>query len=136
MMPDGEAGDERYAVLRDDLAETGKVSVGQLILTGREHLIGIRPFWPGARALHPSLWASAVGVLLRCPSAEASPDAVRLATQIIKTQSGPFEPETMPDEYAAAVRELVQAKIDQRAPEIELASERWARPRRGKTRAR
>ena len=47
MMPDGEAVDERYAVLRDDLAETGKVSVGQLILTGREHLIGIRPLGRG-----------------------------------------------------------------------------------------
>ena len=33
--------------LRDDLAETGKVSVGQPILTGREHLIGIRPLGRG-----------------------------------------------------------------------------------------
>lgn len=30
----------------------------------------------------------------------------------------------MPDEYAAAVRELVQAKIEQRAPEIEVAPEK------------
>jgi non-homologous end joining protein Ku len=43
---------------------------------------------------------------------------VALATQLIKRMSGSFEPEKMPDEYALAVKELVQAKIEQRAPEV------------------
>jgi hypothetical protein len=47
LLPDGDAGEEGYAVLRDALAETGKVAVGQLIMTGREHLIGIRPLGRG-----------------------------------------------------------------------------------------
>jgi DNA end-binding protein Ku len=37
----------RQPALRDALAETGKVAVGQLILTGREHLIGIKPLARG-----------------------------------------------------------------------------------------
>ena len=47
LLPDGDAGEEGYAVLRDALAETRKVAVGQLIMTGREHLIGIRPLGRG-----------------------------------------------------------------------------------------
>jgi DNA end-binding protein Ku len=128
LLPDGDAGEEGYAVLRDALAETGKVAVGQLILTGREHLIGIRPIGRGlvlsilryGHEVRPS--ESYFDDL----SAEAAPEAVRLATEIIEAQSGPFEPETMPDEFAAAVRELVQAKIERRAPEIEVAPEKAA----------
>jgi DNA end-binding protein Ku len=120
--------EEGYAVLRDALAETGKVAVGQLILTGREHLIGIKPLGRGLvlsilRYGHEVRPASSYFDGL---SAEASPDAVRLARQIIKAQSGPFEPETMPDAYAVAVRELVQAKLQQRAPEIEVTSGKTA----------
>jgi DNA end-binding protein Ku len=50
-MPDGDAGEEAYGVLRDALAETGKVAVGQLILTGREHLIGSARFAAGLCSL-------------------------------------------------------------------------------------
>jgi DNA end-binding protein Ku len=127
LMPDGDAGEEGYAVLRDALAETGKVAVGQLILTGREHLIGIRPLGRGLvlsilRYGHEVRPAESYFEGLTA----AEPEAVRLATQIIKAQTGPFEPETMPDEYAAAVRELLQAKLEQRAPEIEVESEKAA----------
>jgi DNA end-binding protein Ku len=54
LLPDGDAGEEGYAVLRDALAETGKVAVGQLILTGREHLIGIRPMCASSCRLRSS----------------------------------------------------------------------------------
>ena len=51
-------------------------------------------------------------------TAEPKADAVALATKLIEGTSGPFQPEKMPDQYTAALRELVQAKIEQRAPEI------------------
>jgi hypothetical protein len=38
---------------------------------------------------------------------------------LIEQQSGKFEPQKMPNECARAVHELVQAKIEQRAPEVE-----------------
>ena len=49
-------------------------------------------------------------------AAETKPEAVALATELIKRMTGRFEPEKMPDEYARAVKELIQAKIEQRAP--------------------
>jgi non-homologous end joining protein Ku len=42
-------------------------------------------------------------------------DAVNLAVDLIKQQSGKFEPQKLSNEYARAVHELVQAKIEQRA---------------------
>jgi DNA end-binding protein Ku len=41
LLPDGDQADEGYTVLRDALARTRKAAVGQLIMHGREHLVGI-----------------------------------------------------------------------------------------------
>jgi DNA end-binding protein Ku len=43
-----------------------------------------------------------------------------LAVNLVEQEAGKFEPQKMPNEYARAVRELVQAKIEQRAPEVEI----------------
>jgi DNA end-binding protein Ku len=54
---------------------------------------------------------------------EPEPEAVRLAKQLIKSESGPFEPDKIPDKYAETLRELLRAKVEQRASEIEVATE-------------
>ena len=41
LLPDGDEADEGYTVLRDAFAKTKKMAVGQLIMHGREHLVGI-----------------------------------------------------------------------------------------------
>jgi DNA end-binding protein Ku len=60
---------------------------------------------------------------------EANQQAVTLAAELMERESGRFEPEKMPDEFAAAVRELIQAKIEQRAPEIIVAEEVKSQPK-------
>jgi non-homologous end joining protein Ku len=42
---------------------------------------------------------------------------------LIDSESGPFEPEKIPDKYAETLRELLRAKVEQRAPHIEVATE-------------
>ena len=54
---------------------------------------------------------------------------MKLAVDLIEQQSGKFLPEKMPNEYARAVHELVQAKIEQRAPEVEIESPRGETPK-------
>jgi DNA end-binding protein Ku len=53
---------------------------------------------------------------------KAEPQAVGLAKQLIETESGRFEPEKIPDRYAETLRELLRAKVEQRAPQIEVAT--------------
>src|SRR5262245_60181961 len=131
LLPDGNEADEGYVVLRDALAKTKKVAVGQLIMHGREHIVGIMPKNKGLMV-----------VILRYADelkkpesffdnfkADAKSDAVKLAVNLIEDQSGKFEPQKMPNEYADAVHELVQAKIEQRAPEVEIGPEKPEAPK-------
>jgi hypothetical protein len=54
---------------------------------------------------------------------------VKLAVDLIEQESGKFEPEKMPNDYARAIHELVQAKVEQRAPEVEIETEKREAPK-------
>ena len=56
-------------------------------------------------------------------NAELNPDALGLAKELVEAESGKFEPEKIPDKYAETLRELLRAKVEQRAPQIEVATE-------------
>jgi DNA end-binding protein Ku len=131
LLPDGDSADEGYTVLRDAFAKTKKAAIGQLIMHGREHLVGITAHKKGLMLL-----------ILRYQDELRKPDsyfdsidtkvddsAVKLAVDLVEQESGKFEPEKMPNEYARAVHELVQAKIEERAPEVEIETEKRETPK-------
>jgi len=104
-------------------AETRKVAIGQLIMHGRQHLVGIK-------ALKGGLMFSILRYAdeLRDPkpyfeniNAELNTEAVGLAKELVEAESGKFEPQKIPDKYAETLRELLRAKVEQRAPQIEVA---------------
>ena len=130
LVPDGDEADEGYAIMARALAETGKVAIGQLIMGGRAHLVGIK-------ALKGGLMLSILRYAdeLRDPkpyfeniNAELNKEAVGLAKELVEAESGKFEPQKIPDKYAETLRELLRAKIEQRAPQIEVATEGKAKP--------
>ena len=125
LLPDGEDADEGYVVLRDALAKSKKVAIGQLIMHGREHLVGITAHKKGLMLVilryedelrKPESYFDKIGYT------KVEADAVKLAVDLIERQSG-FEPQRLPNEYAEAIHELVQAKVEQRAPEVAIAPE-------------
>ncbi len=125
LLPDGDDALEGYTVLRNALAKSDRVAVGQIVMGGREHLVGIRALGRGLLLgilryedeVRPD--EEFFGKIEAKPSREA----VKIAAELIEREVGPFEPETMPNEYARAVHELVRAKIEQRAPEVEVTEE-------------
>jgi DNA end-binding protein Ku len=130
LIPDGDEADEGYAIMQRALGETGKVAIGQLIMGGRAHLVGIK-------ALEGGLMLSILRYAdeLRDPKPyfeginfEPKSEGVDLAKELIEAESGRFEPEKLTDKYAETLRELLQAKVEQRAPQIEVATERKAKP--------
>ena len=130
LLPDGDSADEGYVVLRDALAKSKKLAIGQLIMHGREHLVGIT-----AHKKELMLLILRYQDELRKPEpyfdtidTKVDDTAVKLAVDLIGQESGKFEPEKMPNEYARAVHELVRAKIEQRAPEVEIETERPEAP--------
>jgi DNA end-binding protein Ku len=131
LLPDGDEADEGYTVLRDAFAKTKKVAIGQLIMHGREHLVGITAHKKGLMLLILRYQDE-----LRKPEpyfdkldADPKADAVKLAVDLIQQESGKFEPQKMPNEYARAIHELVQAKVEQRAPEVEIETEKRETPK-------
>jgi DNA end-binding protein Ku len=125
LVPDGDDADEGYTVIRDALKQTRKIAVGQLIMHGRGHFVGIKAMDRGL-VLYILRYADE----LREPTsyfegitADPEPQAVKLAAELIEHQRGRFEPEKMPDQYAIAIREMIQAKVENRAPELVVATE-------------
>ena len=91
LMPDGDEADEGYVVIRNALKQTRKVAIGQLIMGGRGHMVGIKAH---GRGLMLSILRYANE--LRDPkayfesiAAEPASDAVALAVELIEKQSGP-----------------------------------------------
>ena len=131
LLPDADEADEGYTVLRDAFAKTKKVAIGQLIMHGREHLVGIT-----AHKKELMLVILRYQDELRKPEpyfdtidTKVDDSAVKIAVDLIEHESGKFEPDRMPNEYARAVHELVQAKVEQRAPEIEIETEKRETPK-------
>jgi DNA end-binding protein Ku len=121
--PDGDEADEGYVVIREALKKTRKVAIGQLIMGGRGHLVGIKAHGKG---LLLSILRYANELRAHEPyfeglTAEAKTDAVELAAELIEKQSGKFEPKALPDQYHAALHEYLRAKVEQRAPEVTIA---------------
>jgi len=132
LLPDGEDADEGYIVLRDALAKSKKVAIGQLIMHGREHLVGITAHKKGLMLVilryedelrKPEPYFDKIGYT------KVEANAVKLAVDLIEQQSGKFEPQKLPNEYAQAIHELVQAKVEQRAPQVAIAPESGEAPK-------
>jgi DNA end-binding protein Ku len=122
VVPDGDAQAEAFAVVREALRKTGKIALGKIAFSGREHLVAISA--PTDEKL-PGMMAYVMryGEELRNPAsyfAEIKPVAVEedqlaLAEELIKRKSGKFDPEKFKDEYEVALRAMVEAKV-QNAP--------------------
>jgi DNA end-binding protein Ku len=113
IVPDGDVGQEAFAVIRESIAKMDKVAIGRVVLTTREHVIAMEPRGKGL-----------MGTLLRypyevrdekeyfddIPNIKVKKDMLDLAQHIVETKSGHFEPESFEDHYEAALRELIEKK--------------------------
>jgi DNA end-binding protein Ku len=121
LMPDGDLADEGYVLLNRALKETKKVGVGQFILRGHGNIVAIKPFEKGLLLevlRHADAIRPAATLFNAIPDVKVDKEALDLAKELVTRKAGKFEPEQFKDEYAAAVWELIQAKLEDRAPEI------------------
>jgi DNA end-binding protein Ku len=114
MVPDGEAGQDVYAVLREAIGKTGRVGLARLVIARRERSVAIMPLGRGLvlhtlndpKELHdPEEYFADLHT--------GKPDAamVRLATQLVDRQTQRFAPADMEDRYEARLREVIEAKL-------------------------
>jgi DNA end-binding protein Ku len=121
LMPDGDMADEAYVIVQKALKDTGKIGVGQFILRGRGNIVAIKPFGKGLMLevlRHANEIRAAEPLFKEIDEVKVDKEALDLAKELIKRKTGKFEPEQFKDEYSEAVWELINAKLEDRAPEI------------------
>ena len=71
---------------------------------------------------HANEVKSATKLFEEIPNVKIDKEALELAVELMERKAGKFEPEKLKDDYAEAVWELINAKIEHRAPEIVTAA--------------
>ena len=110
------AGSKPYVLLREALEDSGKVAVVKIALRNRESLATLR-VRDGVFVLETMLWPDEV----RTPDfgfldedVEVRPQELAMATSLIETLSGDFDPSQYRDEYREALQAVIEAKVEGR----------------------
>jgi DNA end-binding protein Ku len=125
IVPDGEVGEQAFAVIREAIRQEGMVAIGKVVFTSREHIIALEARGKGM-----------MGMTLRYPyevrkedeyfddiTDEKIPkDMLELASHIVETKSGHFDPKKFEDQYEDALKELMKKK--QSGQKIEAPKDR------------
>jgi DNA end-binding protein Ku len=128
IVPDGKAGIDAFAVIRDAMKNKDRVALARIVLTNREHIIAIEPLGKGL-----------LGITLRYPyevrneheyfddikNPKISKDMIELASHILDTKAAHFDPSKFKDEYEDALKTLVRRKASGKPVK---AAEREERP--------
>jgi Ku protein len=126
--PDGKAGVDAFAVIRDAMKDKDRVALARIVLSNREHVIAIEPLGKGL-----------LGITLRYPyevrdeheyfddikNPKISKDMIELASHILDSKAAHFDPSKFKDEYENALKSLVKRKA---AGKPVKAAEREERP--------
>jgi DNA end-binding protein Ku len=114
LAPDGKAGEDVYAVLREAIAKTGKTALTRVVISQRERTIALRPMGIGlmAHTLYEDRdLNSADDVFEKAAQIRTDPEMVDLAMQLIQRQSGKYDPADLEDRYETRLRALIDAKL-------------------------
>jgi DNA end-binding protein Ku len=125
--PDGKAGADAFAVIRDAMKDQERVALARIVLTNREHVIAIEPLGKGL-----------LGTTLRYPyelrdeaayfddikNPRISKDMIELASHILDTKAAHFDPSKFKDEYENALKTLVRRKAAGKPVRIEARGEK------------
>ena len=114
LAPDGDAGRDVYAVLREAIAKTGKVALSRVVIAQRERTIALRPMGDGlmAHTLYEDRDLNSSKELFDDLGAiKIDPEMVQLATQLVQRQAGKYDSADLEDKYETRLRALIDAKL-------------------------
>jgi DNA end-binding protein Ku len=99
--------------IREAIAATGKVAIGRLVLTTREHMIALEPRGKGLMGTllrYPYEVREADQFFEEIPDIKIDKEMLELAKHIVATKSAHFEPDKFEDRYEMALREIIKRK--------------------------
>jgi len=111
--PDGQVGQDAFAVIRDTIGTMNMVALGRIVLTRREHVIALEPKDRGLLGLtlrYPYEVRDQAQYFEDIPELKLPKEMLDLATHIVNTKSGHFDPSQFEDRYENALVELLKKK--------------------------
>jgi DNA end-binding protein Ku len=117
-----------YTLLREALLETDRMAVVKVALRQRETLAVLR-VRDKVICLQTMLWPDEVRAAdfdILDADVDLRPQEMTMAASLVESLAGDFDPEEFSDDYAAALRELIEAKVtsgEVRQPPTEAEAE-------------
>jgi DNA end-binding protein Ku len=114
MAPDGKAGEDVYAVLREAITKTGMTAISRVVISQRERTIALRPFGEGLMAqtlFEERDLNSSKELFENATNLKPDPEMVQLATQLIERQAGRYDAADLEDRYETRLRAMIDAKL-------------------------
>jgi DNA end-binding protein Ku len=111
--PDGQVGQDAFAVIRDTIGKMNMVALGRVVLTRREHVIALEPRGRGLLGMtlrYPYEVRDEQPYFEDIPELKLPKDMMDLAGHIVSNKSGHFDPSHFEDRYESALIELLKKK--------------------------
>src|SRR3984885_339592 len=114
LAPDGDAGRDVYAVLREAITKTGMTALSRVVIAQRERTIALRPVEGGlmAHTLYEDQDLNSAKELFDgLADVKTDPEMVQLATQLVQRQAGQYDSADLEDRYKTRLRAMIDAKL-------------------------
>ena len=111
--PDGQVGQDAFAVIRDTIGKMNMVALGRVVLTRREHVIALEPRGRGLLGMtlrYPYEVRDEAPYFEDIPELKLDKEMLDLASHIVNTKSGHFDPSQFEDRYENALIDLLKKK--------------------------
>src|SRR3954468_530264 len=111
--PDGEVGQQAFAVIREAIRKEGMVAIGKVVFTSREHIIALEARGKGMMGTtlrYPYEVRKEDEYFDDIPDEKIPKDMLELASHIVESKAGHFKPEKFEDQYEDALKELLKKK--------------------------
>src|ERR1700682_1920881 len=109
--PDGKAGIDAFAVIRDAMKDKERVALARIVLTNREHIIAIEPLGKGLLGItlrYPYEVRDEDGYFDDIKNPKISKDMIDLASHTLDSKAAHFDPSKFKDDYENDLKRLVQ----------------------------
>ncbi|MGA2244346.1 MAG: Ku protein [Verrucomicrobiota bacterium] len=106
-------GDKAYVLLRDALANSGKVGIAKVVIKERQHLAAIKA-QPNGLMLELMRFPDEVidSVDFKAPQARSASKAeMDMASKLIESMSAKWEPDDYHDDYKEGLEKLIEQKV-------------------------
>ena len=119
LLPAEESGLEAYTVIRQAMADAGRIALGRVVMHTRERLMAVEARDNGLVAWSLRMADEVIAADIAfadIPAKKADRSMIEIAQKIIAQQEGPFTPQDFKDRYEKALRELIQRKEQGKKP--------------------